>query len=242
MTLALTIAWAALAATAVLRHRPAPVGRVDSLVAPRTVSPLALPRLPVLAPRSLAVVGCLVVVTAVVFPPLALGVIGVAALRPWLRSRRSEARRRAAVERDVGDVVTLIGLAVNSGHNLIGSLRAAAAHASGPLAEAIGMAVASVDHGVRLADALEVLPESLGEVVRPVVVALTSCDRYGAALGPTLDRLAAEVRVASRQRAEAAARRLPIRLLFPLISCILPAFGLLTVAPLIAGSLRGLRL
>lgn len=178
----------------------------------------------------------------IVFPPLGLVVIAVMAWRPFLRRRRDDRRFRNAVERDVADVVTLIGLAVSSGHNLLGALRAAAANASGPLADGIGGAVASVDHGVRLADALEALPDRLGEVVRPVVAALVSCDRYGAPLGPTLDRLASDVRIASRQRAEAAARRLPIRLLFPLVSCILPAFGLLTVAPLIAGSLRGLRL
>ena len=39
-----------------------------------------------------------------------------------------------------------------------------------------------------------------------------------------------------------AARRLPVHLLFPLVLCTLPAFGLLTVAPLLAGGLRSLRL
>ena len=82
----------------------------------------------------------------------------------------------------------------------------------------------------------------LGEAVRRFVAALVSCDRYGAPLGATLDRLAIDVRTASRQRAEAAARRLPVRLLFPLVTCILPAFALLTVAPLIAGSFQGLGL
>ena len=36
------------------------------------------------------------------------------------------------------------------------------------------------------------------------------------------------------------ARKLPVRLSFPLVCCILPAFGLLTVAPLIAGALGSL--
>ena len=38
------------------------------------------------------------------------------------------------------------------------------------------------------------------------------------------------------------ARRVPVQLLFPLVACVLPAFALLTVVPLLAGTLRTLSL
>ncbi len=160
------------------------------------------------------------------------------------RSLPSRARRArtVAVERDLAVVVVLISLAVSAGNNLSAALDVASAHTGGPVAGALADAVVRAGRGTRLADELEALPEQLGEAVRSFVAALVSCDRYGAALGPTLDRLALEVRTMSRQRAEAAARRLPVRLLFPLVTCILPAFALLTVAPLIAESVRGLSL
>jgi tight adherence protein C len=164
---------------------------------------------------------------------------GNAAFARFLPSRRKRALL-VAVERDLGDVVALVGLAVSAGCNLRGALEAASTHSSGALTDALRGAVASADRGQRIADALEPLPDALGETVRGFVAALISCDRYGAPLGATLDRLALDVRTASRQRAEAAARRLPVRLLFPLVTCILPAFALLTVAPLIAGSFQGL--
>ncbi len=236
MTPVVAALWGVLVAIGVLRLRPAPPVRVNALFGSR--------RAPVpwrdVVTRTRAAVGLGVAATAVVVPPVALVLVGVIAARPFVAKRQVLSRRQRAIERDVGDIVTLIGLAVNSGHNLLGALRAAGTYATGPVGEALRNVVASVDHGVRLADALEPLPNDLGEVVRPMVIALVSCDRYGAPLGPTLDRLSADMRVAARQRAEAAARRLPIRLLFPLVTCILPAFGLLTVAPLIAGSLRGL--
>jgi Flp pilus assembly protein TadB len=161
---------------------------------------------------------------------------------PTPRRLRAARALAAAVDRDVADVVALVGLAVSSGCNLSGALDAASAHADGPVADTLRVAVLNARRGTRIADALEALPDQLGEGVRPFVAALVSCDRYGAALGPTLERLALDVRTASRQRAEAAARQLPVRLLFPLVSCILPAFALLTVAPLIAGSVQGLSL
>ena len=53
---------------------------------------------------------------------------------------------------------------------------------------------------------------------------------------PALERLAVEERTQLRRRAEARARKVPVRLLFPLVFLVLPAFGLLTVVPaLLAG-------
>jgi Flp pilus assembly protein TadB len=239
----LTWAWAALCAGWLARARPVAAARALDLAPRRVVPALRVPTgvsLPQL--RRLAVLLILALCVSVVFPPAGLAVIAGVALRPLLRRRRVERDRLSAVERDLADVVALVGLAVGAGANLSGALAAAATHADGPLADALGAAMLTTRRGGRIADALEELPNQLGEGVRPFVAALVSCDRYGAPLGATLDRLALDVRTASRQRAEAAARRLPVRLLFPLVSCILPAFALLTVAPLIAGSFRGLSL
>jgi hypothetical protein len=45
------------------------------------------------------------------------------------------------------------------------------------------------------------------------------------------------VRADVRRRAEARARTVPVRLCFPLVACILPAFALLTVAPAVLAGL-----
>ena len=71
---------------------------------------------------------------------------------------------------------------------------------------------------------------------------LTSAERDGIAVGPTLDQLSFEARRRRRLAAETAARKLPVRLSFPLVACVLPAFALLTLAPLLAGALSSLRL
>lgn len=238
---ALALGWAVVCVGWLTRMRPAArtlaLASRDTQHAPRPRTRLALPT-PRVAALTLAIAGA----CSLLFPPAGLCVLGAVAVRPLLVRRRAEREHANTIERDLADVVALVGLAVGAGANLSGALDAAARHADGPLAEAIADAVRSTRRGGRLADALEALTSELGEPVRPLVAALVSCDRYGAPLGPTLDRLALDVRTAARQRAEAAARRLPVRLLFPLVSCILPAFALLTVAPLIAGSFRGLSL
>ncbi|MEY2397385.1 MAG: tight adherence protein [Actinomycetota bacterium] len=248
----LGLAWACVAALAIARMRPYPVTRATALLpehraarhfdSPAAPARRSAPGFALPSRRGLVIGGVAACAAAVLFPPAGLCVIAGTFLRPVFAKRRSAKIHAARVESDVADVVTLIGLAVSAGHNLVGGLAAASARGDGPVALALQSNLARVERGERLADALESLPNELGEAVRPMVAALVSCDRYGAPLVATLDRLAIDVRVASRQRAEAAARRLPIKLLFPLISCILPAFALLTVAPLIAGSLSGLRL
>ena len=53
-------------------------------------------------------------------------------------------------------------------------------------------------------------------------------------MGTVLSRLADDARRQRRHDLEAAVRRLPVRLSFPLVCCSLPAFVLLTVVPLVA--------
>lgn len=164
---------------------------------------------------------------------------------PVLAAVRQRRRDRAAVEADLPEVVDLLRMCVGAGLTVPLAVQAVARRADGPVARALGQAAGNAAaRGLRLADELDAVaePGGLGEPVRPLVGVLTGCERYGHAIGPALERLAAECRADERRRAEAAARRVPVLLLFPLVTCILPAFALLTVAPLLAGALRALRL
>lgn len=156
--------------------------------------------------------------------------------------RRAERRRLAALASDLPDVVDLLVLAVGAGLTVHLAVVRVTARASGPLAEELRLTLREVALGRRLADALDDLPRRAGEAVRPLVAALVASERYGAPLVTGLERLSDEVRRDRRRRAEEAARKVPVKLLFPLVTCTLPAFGLLTVAPLVASAVRSLRL
>ena len=64
----------------------------------------------------------------------------------------------------------------------------------------------------------------------------------GAPLAPAVSGYATALRNEERSRQLAAARRLPVKLLFPLALLILPGFLLLTVGPAVLGSLERLAL
>ena len=164
---------------------------------------------------------------------------------PRDRPRPRRRRRRGALAPAVPDAVDLLVVAVQAGLTIPLALGAVARRTDGPLGEGLTAVVAEVARGRRTADALDDLPARLGregEAVRPLVATLVSAERYGAPLAATLERMADDARRQRRRRAEEAARRLPVKLLFPLVCCTLPAFGLLTVAPLVASAVRSLRL
>ena len=260
-------AWAAVGLGAGWRHRPAPA-RIRALGPPPGPGPGAgtavpgrepvvgrmLERLGTLVLRRLGRnpasadgrrLGIALVVGALalpVLPPLALPAGALAWALPALGARRRHRRRLAAIAADLPDVVDLLVLAVGAGLTVRLAVAAVARRAPGPLGAELARAGHDADLGRRLADALDDIPARAGEATRPLVAALVASERYGAPLGASLERLAAEVRADRRRRAEEAARKVPVKLLFPLVACTLPAFGLLTVAPLIASAVRSLRL
>jgi tight adherence protein C len=159
-----------------------------------------------------------------------------------LRTRRRTRRATETSARELADVIDLFALATGSGLNLRLAIVAVASRAPPSWSEPLNATVARIDRGIGVADALDDLPATTGEHAHALVSVLVSSERYGTTLLPALDRLAGEARLDRRRRAEEAARRVPVKLLFPLVLCILPAFGALTVAPLLAGAFGSLRL
>lgn len=159
---------------------------------------------------------------------------------PAIRSWRSGRRRRADVAEQLPDVADLLLVAIEAGLTVRLGLGAVASGVTGVVADAFETSRREIERGRRVADAVEGLLAALGDDARPVIDVLLDSERYGTPLREPLERVVGELRVERRRRAEEAARRVPVKLLFPLVFCTLPAFGLLTVVPLLAGSLPSL--
>lgn len=187
--------------------------------------------------------GALITAIAIpVFPPVGVVLAVVAVLVP-LRRERSKKRADAALYlRHLPEVVDLLCLTTGAGLNVSLAIEAVARSAPSPFSEELIRVTREVALGRRLADALEDVVDRTDELIRPLIASLVASERYGAPLAKSLERLSDEIRSQRRRRAEEAARRVPVKLLFPLVLCILPAFGLLTMAPLLAGGLKALRL
>ena len=67
--------------------------------------------------------------------------------------------------------------------------------------------------------------------VRALVAMLVQTDRFGTSVGLALRTHAEESRVKRRQRAEEKAAKLGVKLVFPLVFCLLPAFFVVSLGP-----------
>jgi len=154
---------------------------------------------------------------------------------PAARARGRRRQRAAVVLDEAPEVVDLFRLATSAGLNLHLAVAVVARHADGVIADACAEVAHRVTRGDRLAESLTCLAP-LGEPARPLLDALLACDRYGTPIVPALDRVADAGRELRRRRHEETARAVPVKLLFPLVFCTLPALGLLTVVPVLARS------
>ena len=180
------------------------------------------------------------VALAAVSPALGALPLAWALLAPAAAARRAERSHEAAVVDQLPDVVDLLLLTTSAGLPVASALGAIGGRPGGPLGAGLAAGAAHVAGGGINADALALLGDAAGPAARPLLDALVEHDRYGTPLRPALERVGIEARVRRRRHAEESARRLPVTLLFPLVLTTLPAFVLLTVVPLLAGSLGSL--
>ena len=168
--------------------------------------------------------------------PVSSGVVG--RVLAGARARHRARRDGSALGAELPVTLDLLGVAVGAGCTPYLAVDMAARWAPPGMAARLSGVQDACALGATFADALDDIA-ARAPPLRPLADALLASDRLGAPVGPALARLAAEQRAELRRHAETHARRVPVRLLLPLVFVVLPAFGLLTVIPtLLAGLSR----
>lgn len=182
-------------------------------------------------------------VALLVVAPVLAALVPAGVVMVSTRRRRSRARRHAEViRRGLPEVVDLIALGVSAGLTARDALARTVDWVPEPFVAAFTEVGRRVDGGVSFVDAIIDLTATLGDPVRPLVTVIAAAERDGASLAPALERAGDEARRRRRVDTEEAARRIPVAMLFPLVTCVLPAFALLTVVPILISTLSGIQL
>jgi tight adherence protein C len=169
--------------------------------------------------------------------PLILLVIAImfvsGLLLPFAWLRRRVRTRKAAVWKSLADAFDLITVSVEAGLGLDAALRHVSEKLRGPLADEIRQMLREVGMGRPRREALADMAERVDvKELEAFVNAVVQAEQLGTSLGRVLRAQAAGLRVRRRQRAEEIARKAPVKMVFPLVLCLMPAFFIVVLGPI----------
>ena len=186
-----------------------------------------------------AVIGAVAPGPKLLTVPLAL-MLGVRIRR--LTGTRADARRRRAMDAEIPQLLDLLAAGSAAGLSAVVGLQRSVSVLRGPLGAELRASLDAVDLGARWREELAAVTERLAlPDLRRTVAVLTRTETLGTSLTEATRELAADVRRSRRAAVAERARAAPVKMLFPLVFLVLPAFLLLTVVPVLLTTVESIR-
>jgi tight adherence protein C len=176
----------------------------------------------------LVVLGCIGALLALRHPPLLILTGGAGAVAgfflPDVLLYNSGLKRQQRLAISLPEGLDLLTICVEAGLGFDAALAQVARNLKGPLAAEFARVLQEMQIGKSRAEAMRALAERTNvPELRAFVSALTQSAELGIPVANVLREQAKEMRVRRRQRAEAQAQKVPVKMTFPLIGCLLPA-------------------
>jgi tight adherence protein C len=183
-------------------------------------------------------IGLVALVSGVVGVKIGLAVVFIlpmlGGLAPswWLRHRIKA--RREQVTNDLPDLLDLMTISVAAGLGLEQAMQISCAHFESPVSHELRLTLREMELGLSRHDALEnmKLRTDIDDLMTFCVV-LSQADALGLPIGRVLQAQADEMRDKRRQRAREKAAKVPVKILFPLALCFLPAIMIIVLGPIV---------
>ena len=159
-----------------------------------------------------------------------ISMFGYMAVNLWLYQQGYE--RTAQMQKDLPDALDLLTISVEAGLGFDAALSQVARNTTGAVAAEFARVLQEMQIGMGRSQAMRSLGErtSLPEL-RGFANAMTQADSFGIPIGKVLRIQSQEMRVKRRQRAEETAQKVPVKMLFPLMFCILPCLFTAVLGP-----------
>ena len=140
--------------------------------------------------------------------------------------------RRDQIRKDLPDALDLLTITVEAGLAFDAAMTQVARNTEGPLAEEFYRVLQEIQLGLARGDALQTMADRVDlDELNTFVSAVIQADSLGIPIAQVLRVQAREMRIKRSQRAEEAAMKVPVKILFPLIFCILPALFVVVMGP-----------
>jgi tight adherence protein C len=165
-----------------------------------------------------------------------LVVIGLLAIAGFLLPDSILARKVDERQKEVlgtlSDTLDLLTISVEAGLSLNAAIAQVVQNVPGVLSAEFARMLQEIQLGVPRAEAFRQLAERTDvEELNSFALAMIQADVFGVSIASVLRTQASQLRIKRRQRAEAKAQQTPVKIVFPLILCILPALFVVIVGP-----------
>jgi tight adherence protein C len=140
--------------------------------------------------------------------------------------------RTQKIERALPDAIDLLTISVESGLGFDAALAQVARNTDGPLAEEFARVLQEMQIGLGRGAALRALGDRTHVAdVKGFVSSMVQADALGIPVAHVLRVQSREIRTKRRQRAEEQAQKVAIKIMIPLIFCILPCLFIAVLGP-----------
>jgi len=171
------------------------------------------------------------------------GVVGLMAgfLGPefWL-GKKIKARSMAMVLQ-LPDCLDLLTISVEAGLGFDAALAKVVEKMEGPLVDEFRQSLAEVRMGRTRRDALrDVATRADDQSISNFIGAIVQAEQLGVPIAKVLQIQSQQLRIVRRQRAEEAAAKAPIKMLFPMVGCIFPTIFIVILGPAVITVMGGI--
>jgi tight adherence protein C len=140
--------------------------------------------------------------------------------------------RAAQMQKALPDAIDLLTISVESGLGFDAAVAQVARNTEGPLAGEFARMLQEMQIGRGRTDALRSMADRTNlPDLRGFVSSMVQADAFGIPIGQVLRVQSSEIRVKKRQWAEEQAQKVPVKILIPLIFCILPCLFIAVLGP-----------
>jgi tight adherence protein C len=171
------------------------------------------------------------------FKPIIFMLVGAGAgafIPSYYLGRRSR-KRQQEIASQLSDVLDLLVVCVEAGLGLSEAIKIVGSETDRQkqkIGAELSIVSAELGVGTTLGQALRGFADRTGvEDIRPLAATLVQSEKLGAAIGPALRSISDTLRTTRRIRAEEAAAKTTVKILFPLVLFILPAMMSVIIGP-----------
>jgi len=166
---------------------------------------------------------------------VALGALGLGYVLPGMALARMAKKRSHRIRLSLADMLDLLVVSVEAGLGLDQALSRVGtelAFAYPELAEELKLINLELRAGKPRSEALRNLADRTGvDDLSSIVTMLIQTDKFGTSISQSLRVASETLRTKRRQRAEEAAAKTGVKMVFPLVLCIFPSIWVVTIGP-----------